>query len=165
MPGILFVCTGNTCRSSMAAAIAAHLARSRGLDIEIASAGIAAREGDAATPEATQAVMEMGIDLGEHRARPLQEAMVNGAGVILTMTAAHKDYILQGYPAARDKTFTLKEYIQEQGEPAGKNSPVLDIPDPIGQPLAFYQATARELAGLVEKALDKFWRGRNPDFE
>ena len=52
MPGILFVCTGNTCRSSMAAAIAAKLAKERGLDVTISSAGLAAREGDPATPEA-----------------------------------------------------------------------------------------------------------------
>ncbi|NLW07860.1 MAG: low molecular weight protein arginine phosphatase, partial [Clostridia bacterium] len=89
MPGILFVCTGNTCRSSMAAAIAKHLAAERGLDIPIASAGIAARAGDPATPAAVEALAAMGIELGDHRARSLEAVMVHSADTILAMTARH----------------------------------------------------------------------------
>ncbi|QGP91774.1 Protein-arginine-phosphatase [Neomoorella glycerini] len=173
MPGILFVCTGNTCRSSMAAAIAAHIKEERGLDIDIASAGLAAREGDPATPQAIQAVAAMGIDLQDHRARQVTGALVEEAGLILTMTRAHKEYLLRLYPEARGKTFTLKEYVRDgeekpsPGEPreetgaraAAEEPPVTvddDIPDPFGRPLEVYQATARELAELVGQALEKY---------
>ena len=118
MPGILFVCTGNTCRSSMAAALAAHLAAARSLDVDIASAGLAAREGEPATPAAVQALAEMGLDLSSHSARQLTATMVREAELILTMTAGHKEYILQKYPEARGKTFTLKEYVQGAVDPA-----------------------------------------------
>ncbi|KYH33626.1 MAG: protein arginine phosphatase [Moorella sp. (in: firmicutes)] len=171
MPGILFVCTGNTCRSSMAAAIASHIKEERGLDIEIASAGLAAREGDPATPQAIQAVAAMGIDLQDHRARQVTGALVDDAGLILTMTRSHKEYLLQLYPDARGKTFTLKEYVRDgkekpsPGEPreetgaraaAGRPPVDDDIPDPFGRPLEVYQATARELAELVGQALEKY---------
>ncbi|WP_071542372.1 low molecular weight protein arginine phosphatase [Neomoorella thermoacetica] len=118
MPGILFVCTGNTCRSSMAAAIAAKLAKERGLDVTISSAGLAAREGDPATPEAVQALAEMGLDLSSHRARQLTAATVRDADLILTMTAEHRERILRDYPEARGKTYTLKEYVQGPEDPA-----------------------------------------------
>ncbi|BCV23041.1 low molecular weight protein arginine phosphatase [Moorella sp. Hama-1] len=118
MPGILFVCTGNTCRSSMAAALAAHLAATRSLDANITSAGLAAREGEPATPAAVQALAEMGLDLSSHRARQLTAAMVKEADLILTMEAGHRERILRDYPAARGKTFTLKEYVQGPVDPA-----------------------------------------------
>lgn len=117
MPGILFVCTGNTCRSSMAAAIAAKLAKERGLDVTVSSAGLAAVEGEPATPAAVQALAEMGLDLSSHRARQLTAAMVREADLILTMTAEHRDRILRDYPEARGKTYTLKEYVQGPEDP------------------------------------------------
>ncbi|WP_338824311.1 Protein-arginine-phosphatase [Moorella humiferrea] len=155
MPGILFICTGNTCRSSMAAAIARRLNEERGFNIAIASAGLAAREGDPATAEAVQAVAEMGIELGDHRARRVTEEMIEDAELILTMTRAHKELLLYLYPAARDKTYTLKEYVRLEG---GENGEDYDIPDPIGGSLEVYRATAAVLAELVGQALEKFVR-------
>lgn len=169
---ILFVCTGNTCRSSMAAAIAARLGEERGLAVTVTSAGLAAREGDPATPEAIQALAEMGIALQGHRARQVTAALVHDADLVLTMTAAHKRRLRQLYPGAADKIFTLKEYVrgrratpaaagESRGEAAAGGAAAAyddDIPDPIGQPLAVYQATARVLAELVGQALDKFSR-------
>lgn len=162
MPGILFVCTGNTCRSTMAAAIAAHLAAERGLDIAISSAGIAARAGNPATPEAAAALAAMGINMGEHRARGLDAATVNSADTILTMTARHKEYIQQNYPGAAAKTYTLKEYARAAGAAQGPQAPVaLDIPDPFGAGPELYRALARELAELVAAALDRFKQQQN----
>ncbi|MFZ5586811.1 MAG: low molecular weight protein arginine phosphatase [Thermodesulfobacteriota bacterium] len=173
MPGILFVCTGNTCRSSMAAAIASHLKEERRLDIPVASAGLAAWEGAPATPEAIQAVAEMGIDLRDHRARQVTADLVAGADLVLTMTGAHRERLRELYPEAGAKIFTLKEYVRDRqaalpagegrvedgtgnaaGRPAGAHDD--DIPDPIGRPLAVYQDTARQLADLVGQALEKF---------
>ncbi|WP_258358848.1 low molecular weight protein arginine phosphatase [Moorella sulfitireducens (nom. illeg.)] len=171
MPGILFICTGNTCRSTMAAAIASRIKEERGLDVDVTSAGLAAREGEPATPEAVRALAAMGIDLREHRARRVTGAMVEDADLILTMTRSHKEFLLHFYPAAGGKTFTLKEYAREDPQKpaeraqevtgAGEAAPVIqaaddDIPDPFGRPLEVYQATARELAGLIRQALEKY---------
>jgi protein-tyrosine-phosphatase len=157
MPGILFVCTGNTCRSSMAAAIAVHLAKERGMDIPVSSAGIAARAGEPATPAAVAALAAMGIDLAEHRARRLEAAMVNSADVILAMTAAHKEYIRHLFPAAAAKTYTLKEYARDEGTATGSEvKDDLDIPDPFGSGPELYRSMARELSELVSRVLEKY---------
>ncbi len=160
MSEILFVCTGNTCRSSMAAAIATHLAREQGLEITISSAGIAAREGDPATAAAIEALAEMGIDLKSHRAQ-LFDAAKAKAVVILTMTRAHKEYIRQNYPDAAHRTFTLKEYAQGPSPDPGQHPPEsavnsVDIPDPFGQATAFYRVLANELFRLVAETLKKY---------
>ncbi|MBC7324154.1 MAG: low molecular weight protein arginine phosphatase [Moorella sp. (in: Bacteria)] len=168
---ILFVCTGNTCRSSMAAAIAARLGEERDLAVTVTSAGLAAREGDPATPEAIQALAEMGIDLQGHRAQQVTAALVHNADLVLAMTASHKRRLQQLFPEDADKIFTLKEYVRRRGaapaaagegrdEAAGGLEAAFDddIPDPIGRPLAVYRDTARVLAGLVGQALDIFSR-------
>ncbi|MDN5347023.1 MAG: ribose 5-phosphate isomerase [Clostridia bacterium] len=148
---ILFVCTGNTCRSSLAAVIAAQAAARQGFspeDIQIYSAGLAAVEGMPATPEAIQAAREMGLDLSNHRAAGLTGEMVKEAGLILTMTRGHKEALLKLYPEAQGKVFTLKEYVNP-----GSADP--DIADPIGRPLEVYRRTARELEELTSKLLEK----------
>lgn len=166
MAVILFVCTGNTCRSSMAVAIAARLARERNMNVEVKSAGIAACQGTPASPEAVRAAAALGIDLKDHRARRLHEDMVAEADIVLTMTAAHRDYITGTYPGAAAKTMTLKEYVNrfEGMEGGSDGGPVeLDISDPFGQSESVYHATAAELSRLVEKALIYFQQEQNTD--
>ncbi len=144
---ILFVCTGNTCRSSMAAALARRLLEERGgrRDVEVFSAGVAAFPGDRATPEAVEVLAGMGIDLREHRARLLTADDVTRADLILAMTGDHLKVIKNLFPGASGKVFTLAEYAGVAG----------DVPDPICQPLAVYRRCAQRLEELVARVVDR----------
>lgn len=145
---ILFVCTGNTCRSSMAEAIARQLLEDRSgeiKDIEFGSAGVAAYPGDRASQGALAAMAERNIALDRHRASRLTPAEVDGATLILTMTLMHREYARSQFPAAAGKIFTLAEYAGEHG----------DVPDPIGQPIDSYRQCALRLEYLISRVLDR----------
>ena len=114
---ILFVCTGNTCRSSMAGAIARDLVQKKGWSEEqvmVLSAGLAAVPGAPAAPEAVKAMEEQGLDLKEHRARSITPQLVEEADLILAMTRDHKRRLLAQFPQHRSKIYTLAEYAGEE---------------------------------------------------
>ncbi|MBE3576615.1 MAG: low molecular weight protein arginine phosphatase [Limnochordales bacterium] len=110
---ILLICTGNTCRSSMAEVYLRHLLQERGVTgVEVTSAGLAAFEGAPATPQAVQVMKEEGLDLASHRAHRLAAADVMRADLILTMTSDQKRALLGQYPQASGRVFALLEYAE-----------------------------------------------------
>src|SRR5580700_2643039 len=109
MKTILFVCTGNICRSPMAEGIFRHIMKGR-RDFQVLSAGIGAVEGQPPSPYAVQAVRELGIDISKQRSRMLTAGLVQEADYIFGMTHSHVDTVFLLYPKAAEKTFLLREF-------------------------------------------------------
>lgn len=133
---ILFVCTGNTCRSPMAAGLMNKVAVEKNLDVRIESAGLFANEGENASSEAIIAMHSFGVDLTGHHAQMINEELIEKSDLILTMTPAHK-MVFEG--VAGDKTYTLCEYAGIDG----------DIDDPFGGDVDDYIKTAEEIQKAV----------------
>lgn len=151
---ILFVCTGNTCRSSMAEGIFKHLLKDAGKDnINVSSAGINAFEGDDANEKAIYTLNKKGIDILNHKARLLTKKIINDSDLILTMTNSHKRVILNAAPEYSNKVYTLKEYafIINNEETEGKN---LDIVDPFGLGYNVYEKVAEEIEENLKKIIN-----------
>ena len=146
---LVFVCSGNICRSSMAEGLARRIWAERwGTcgDLRASSAGIAAWPDEPASPEAMLALRGKGIDISAHRSRQINAGIVDRAGLILVMARFHKEYILKNFPEAAGKVFLLAEFAGE-----GKT----DVPDPYGGSQQTYQACADMLEPLIVAALGR----------
>ena len=119
---VLLVCTGNSCRSVMAAGLLKKMLKDKD-NYKIMTAGTRAFKGMPPTGETIQVMSEQDIDVSGHRTSPLSDEMLREADLILVMEQAHKENILERNPGVRNKVHLLNEF---------------DIPDPIGKPLDFY---------------------------
>lgn len=162
---VLFVCTGNTCRSAMAEGMLKKMLEERtkgNSKIEVISAGISALPGISPTFEAISVMFEQGIDISQHYAQELQEELIKKADLILVMTNEHKEYIHKEFPFAQNKTFLLKKFtINNKSESNQNNDRNYEIIDPIGRKIEFYRIIARELKNNLEKILDKIFEENN----
>lgn len=147
---VLFVCTGNTCRSPMAEALFRSMVAERlgcrpdevdDHGVVVASAGLSAWGGGGASQGAIEAMAEMGADLGAHESQPVTENLVRQADVILTMTAAHRAGVVAQFPDAAGRVAMLS--------PERK-----DVIDPIGGTLATYRRCAQQIHGHLAARID-----------
>ena len=168
---ILFVCTGNICRSAMAESLFNHHARQLGLEIKAHSSGTDAISGNNATDLAVDVLADRGIDLKDHRAQQLTSDQIADSQIVIAMTRQHEAVVAKEDQLARSRTFltgeisrigsqigplqsqNLADWLQVLNEARGGHMTTGrlrdEIADPWGQPRDIYEQTAKRLEGHI----------------
>lgn len=180
MTSVLFVCTGNICRSPTAAALLAERLALCDVKVEISSAGVR-QQAQPPPPEAVKAAAFFGVDISTHRSRPLDALEIARADLVIGMARQHVREVVVAVPAAWPKTFTLLELVR-RGAQVGPRRPdeglgdwlarvhqgrsraeLLgdstddDVADPMGGPPSAYKASASALAQAVSALVELAW--------
>lgn len=142
---IMFICTGNICRSAMAEGIMKQIVKENKIEAEIYSCGIYAQKGESAAYFAIEAVKEYGVDISSHKATNIRESNIEQMDLILCATLSHKESILYYYPSLQGKVYTIKEYAKVRGEKD------LDIQDPWGYDEKVYKSCALEIKECLQE--------------
>ncbi|HDP70509.1 MAG TPA: low molecular weight protein arginine phosphatase [Actinobacteria bacterium] len=154
---ILFVCTGNICRSPLAEVFLKTLIKDEKVSaylcegLEIFSAGTSAYFQSGVTKEAIEIARKYGADLSLHRSRLLNKKMIEDADLILTMETRHREFAKRLAPGCLDKIFLLKDYVGEGNQP--KNVYEHEISDPIGLGISAYEKCAKEIIKAIKKLI------------
>lgn len=139
---LIFVCTGNTCRSPMAEAIFKSLEKDS--NIKVISRGLVVLFSEPINPKAEIVLNKHDLELSNHVAKGLKASDIDEQTLILTMTANQKKKIYEDYPTAKE-VYMIKEFAGENG----------DVIDPYGGSLVEYEECYIELARLVKKTVYK----------
>lgn len=153
-PTLVFVCTGNTCRSPLAEGLARKLASARALPVDVTSAGTAAALGAPANDAAILVGIERGVDLSRHRSRPLLPGEIPPGAIVLAMSPSHVAGVRALAPKAR--VYLLDEY-------ASNGLTSRTVADPFGGTLEDYRRAADEIESMLDGALDRLAAERNAD--
>ncbi len=147
MKRILFVCTGNICRSPLAEALLKRALHERSVEeVSVESAGTGAWDGAPASEGAYLVALERGLDLSGHRARLLTRELVEDAAMILTMARHHRARVHE--LGGEGRVHVLGEYVGKTGEEA-------EVGDPFGGDLEVYRDTCAELEALIATVADR----------
>ena len=145
---ITIVCTGNICRSPMGERLLQHaLAAETGElgEIEVISAGVSAFPGDQASRNAVQAMKRVGLDLSDHRSRPLSDQVLEISDLVLTMTTNHIDIIRMQNPDLEVPVYRFREWVSKGSR---------EVPDPFGGSLPVYVETRDNLAEAIPSIIE-----------
>jgi len=147
MPSILFVCSANQCRSPMAEALFKSILHEAewGDDWRVESAGVWASPGERATPSARRVMRERGLDIEDHRSRPVTEGLLSQFDLVLVMEGRHAEVLQNQYPAYADRVKLFSALV-------GRTD---DIDDPVTGTLDTYRAAADELEVMLRRGFDR----------
>jgi len=145
---ILFVCTGNICRSAMAEKLFRNTLLENGIEtVAVRSAGVAAQAGFPVSPRSMEALKLFRVDGAGHASRPLEDDDVDWADLILTMDKGHQMNVADRFPRSVGKVYLLKSFVLADG-----NS---EIKDPMGRPQHIFDVCAADLKKVVAKLMEK----------
>ncbi len=147
---IMFICTGNTCRSAMADGLAKKIIKEKNLNIEVYSAGIFAQTGEHASYNSIAIMKEYDVDIVLHKATSVDESNIKEMDLILCATKNHKAELQARYNDLKDKIVTMKEYAGIDNDGTD-----MDIKDPWGYNLNTFRVCAAEISICVEKIIEK----------
>ncbi len=181
VPRILVVCTGNLCRSPLVEVLLRRELAAEGVDAEVSSAGLAAPPGASPDRRLRRVASDLGVDVDDHRSRPVTVRDLRDAHLILTMTNEQTEHVLALDPSAAGRVVTLRaaawragivgqrpapfaEWVSQLAgdvtdSEAGRPGAAFDIADPIGGPLREYRVMGDDVRALVEALVER-WGGR-----
>lgn len=144
---VLFVCTGNSCRSVMAEGLLRHLLKRSDREVQVLSAGVGTSGGMGPTQETVDVMDKEGVDVTLHLSQPATQTLIRSADLILVMDDYHRATVIGRVPDAANKTFLLKPFLAPElpDDPA--------IPDPIGQSLETYEQCAQTIKDAVQRVV------------
>lgn len=144
---VLFICSGNICRSPMAAEYLRHHAPAYGLShLVVDSAGTLGIYGAPAAPEAVAAMAEIGVDVSAHRSKGIEPANFKTADVVIGMSQVHLDIVGALFPEINEERWLIRAFERS----ATPDPAATDLADPIGRPIELYREEVKIIAACID---------------